>query len=35
VRHSALCDFGISTQDAASFFGDDDDLYSASPPITV
>lgn len=35
TRHSSLSDFGISTQDAASFFADDDDLYSGSPPIPV
>jgi hypothetical protein len=32
---SALTDFGISTQEAASFFVDDDELYSGSPPIAV
>jgi hypothetical protein len=31
----ALSDFGISTQEAASFFADDDDFYSGSPPIAV
>jgi hypothetical protein len=30
-----LCDFGISTQEAASFFADDEDLCFGSPPITV
>lgn len=28
-------DFGISTQDAASFFADDEDLFTGSPPIAV
>jgi hypothetical protein len=28
-------DFGISTQEAASFFADDEDLFTGSPPITV
>jgi hypothetical protein len=32
---SAFGDFGISTQEAASFFDDDDDLIFGSPPITV
>lgn len=32
---SALSDFGISTQEVDSFFSDDDDLYSGSPPIAV
>jgi hypothetical protein len=32
---SALSDFGISTQEAACFFVDDDELYSGSPPIAV
>jgi hypothetical protein len=32
---NVLSDFGISTQEAASFFVDDDELYSGSPPIAV
>ncbi|KAF1916607.1 hypothetical protein BDU57DRAFT_538892 [Ampelomyces quisqualis] len=32
---TALNDFGISTQDLNSFFADDDELYSGSPPIVV
>jgi hypothetical protein len=30
-----LSDFGMSTQEAASFFVDDDDMFSGSPPIAV
>lgn len=32
---TAFGDFGISTQEAASFFADDEDLFTASPPIAV
>jgi hypothetical protein len=32
---TALSDFGISTQEVNSFFADDDEIYSGSPPIAV
>jgi len=38
IRHTTVCafsDFGISTQEVASFFSDDDDMFSGSPPIAV
>ncbi|KAH3920556.1 hypothetical protein HBH56_006060 [Parastagonospora nodorum] len=38
IRHTtvgAFSDFGISTQEVASFFSDDDDMFSGSPPIAV
>lgn len=35
MRMPSFSDFGISTQEAASFFGDDDELAFGSPPIAV
>lgn len=35
VPAAAFDDFGMSTQDAASFFADDEELFTGSPPIAV
>jgi hypothetical protein len=35
AKRDSFDDFGLSTQQAASFFDDDEDMFGASPPIAV